>query len=426
LFALAVPAGELPARLPSPWNPEPHPLARRAAELLQAELRRGLPGVSLAGLDQPGRGKMFGVLVVQDGPRVGYLRGFSGMLDGRWQVDGFVPPLFDHAARDAIWPAGEAELRAFAARHRELDDAAERRALERVRAARSNQLLVQILDTYAIVNARGERASLRALHAPAAVPGGAGDCAAPKLLGEAYRRGLRPLAFAEFWWGAPPLDAGRHAGIYYPACEKKCSLVLPFMLAGLDVEPAPVIEVDEPRVVHADERVMVVEKPAGFPSVPGRHHPGRDSIEVRFAPPGWRVVRPLDPSASGLVVLAAGHVALEETYVAWLGGVVAADAGTIDLPLRLDRDARPRRMHDPVHGKRALTEWRVTTREHRRTRVELRPRTDRTHQLRVHAALGLGAPIVGDALYGTGGERLLLHLETVTVAGLSFRSPARF
>jgi tRNA pseudouridine32 synthase/23S rRNA pseudouridine746 synthase len=149
-------------------------------------------------------------------------------------------------------------------------------------------------------------------------------------------------------------------------------------------------------------------------------------VLTRFGRPGWQVVRQLDREASGLVVLAETALILDETYVAWLDGAVAGDAGTVDLPLRLDAEARPRRMHDPVHGKRALTEWRVLAREGGRTRVELRPRTDRTHQLRVHAALGLGAPVVGDALYGRRGERLLLHLETVTVAGLSFRSPAPF
>ena len=447
------PPADLPARMPSPFEPVPHPLARRAAEELQERLRGGLPGVSLEGLDVPGRGKMFGVLVVEDGAgRVGYLRGFSGMLDGRWSIEGFAPPLFDAAAKDAIWPAGEAELRAYAALHRELVDRGadeERAALERERAARSNQLLVQILDTYVIVDARGERASLRGLHAPGAVPGGAGDCAAPKLLGQAYRLGLRPLAFAEFWWGAPPLTAERHAGIYYPACERKCSVVLPYMLGGLDVEDAPLVSEPELRVVHQDDALVVVDKPAGLLAVPGRHHPGRDSALVRLAMPGAQVVHELDAETSGLMLIArdpAGHAALarqlargEATlrYVAWLDGFVAGEGehGLVDLPLRLDFDDRPRRMYDPLHGKRALTEWRVLELgEGGASRVALLPRTDRTHQLRVHAAhpLGLNAPIVGDALYGRAGERLLLHADALdlvhprTGVRVHFELSARF
>ena len=107
------PDGEAaPARLPSPFDPgEPHPLARRAAEELIARLASH-PGRD--GLQAPGGGKMFGVLVVAapDG-RLGYLRGFSGMLDGAWHVPGFVPPLFDTAAQGAFWPAGQAQLAAL-------------------------------------------------------------------------------------------------------------------------------------------------------------------------------------------------------------------------------------------------------------------------------------------------------------------------
>ncbi|HEU4726682.1 MAG TPA: hypothetical protein VFT22_02300, partial [Kofleriaceae bacterium] len=102
------PPAAVPTTFPSPFEAgAPHPLARRAAEQLIA----ALAGHPLAALDAPGGGKMFGVLVVATpGGRIGYLRGFSGMLDGAWQVPGFVPPLFDAAARDAFWPAGERRL----------------------------------------------------------------------------------------------------------------------------------------------------------------------------------------------------------------------------------------------------------------------------------------------------------------------------
>ena len=100
--------GELPARFPSPFRGAPHRIARRAAEELARTLGRW-------DLDAPGAGKMFGVLVVEDGAgRIGYLRAFSGMLDGRWEVESFVPPAFDAAARDAFWPAGECELATLA------------------------------------------------------------------------------------------------------------------------------------------------------------------------------------------------------------------------------------------------------------------------------------------------------------------------
>ncbi|MBL9016381.1 MAG: RluA family pseudouridine synthase, partial [Myxococcales bacterium] len=104
MIELEPPIGEreLPAVFPSPFDGTPHPIARRAAEQLLAELRR-MP------LDE---GKMFGVLVVRDaGGRLGYLQAFSGMLAGRWTREGFAPPLFDAAAWERMWPAGQAALR---------------------------------------------------------------------------------------------------------------------------------------------------------------------------------------------------------------------------------------------------------------------------------------------------------------------------
>ena len=510
---------EVPVRLASPFAPgPPHPLARRAAEALQLRLRRGdlSSGLDLGALDEPGGGKMFGVLVVAapDG-RIGYLRGFSGMLDGRWQLDGFAPPLFDAVARDAFWPAGEAELRTLGERHAELVDGAEpvalrarlaeltarhgveaagmharhdanrrlrhearqrldggergederraalhaleqasradnaerkrmdvahrqerevlasalraldaRRAeIEHLRAERSRQLWQRIAYNYVIPNARGEERPLGELFAPEPPPGGAGDCAAPRLLGHAYRHGLRPLALAEFWWGAPPLTGERHAGAYYPACRGKCGGVLPYMLEGLSVDPTPLLDVtpsltEELRLVYEDPWLLVVEKPCGLLSVPGRHAPLRDSVLVRLQrrypeASGPLVVHALDVETSGLLLVARApesHAALQrqfarreadKRYVAWLDGHVAGDQGIVELPLR---------------GKRALTEWRVTQRTERRTRMSLVPRTALTHQLRVHAAhpRGLGAPIVGDRLHGGDDTRLMLHAEALT------------
>ncbi len=286
-------------------------------------------GIDFAMLDRPGRGKMFGVLVVAclDG-RVGYLSGFSGMLGERWHVEGFAPPLFNLAARDAFWPSVEAELRALELRHSELSDGAEvqsvrarlieltarhgasraqlqahhdqkrrdrqdlrrrleegaiadvekraalhalayqsredeqerrriaadyrrergqltselqawsarRKELEQHRTERSRQVWKQIAESYVVPNARGEVTTVGQLYAPAPPPGGAGDCAAPKLLAHAFRQGLRPLALAEFWLGAPPLTEGRIAREFYPACQRRCGVVLPFMLEGLEVE----------------------------------------------------------------------------------------------------------------------------------------------------------------------------------------------
>ncbi|HSN25807.1 MAG TPA: RluA family pseudouridine synthase [Kofleriaceae bacterium] len=458
--------------MPSPFGP-PHDAAVAAAR----ELMRRLP--------VPREGKMFGVLVVDDGA---VLAAFSGMLDGRWHTDGFVPPAFDSAARDAFWPAGEAELgrieaeiraldperaavaaelareeaelEALRVRHRErrearrllrgdptlahaLDqesrgDTAERKRfdaahkpvrdellararqiadaqarLAALRAERSRHFLHRLQDTYAF--------PLRALFAPAEPPGGAGDCAAPKLVAHALRHGMRPRALAEFWWGPPPPTGDRVHGQFYPACRGKCLPILTHLLDGI-AEPPPVWEQQqgELRTLHEDAHVIVASKPAGLLSNPGRST--RDSVQTRL---GATAVHRLDLDTSGVLLLAKdpGTLAalqrqfekreVEKRYIAWLAGEVAGDAGTIALPLRGDLDDRPRQIVDEVHGRPALTEWRVLAREGGRTRVAFVPKTGRAHQLRVHAAhpRGLATPIVGDRLYGTSAARLMLHAE---------------
>jgi tRNA pseudouridine32 synthase / 23S rRNA pseudouridine746 synthase len=348
----------------------------------------------------------------------------------------------ERARRDLLSQGGGLELRLEALNER-------RRSL-------SARLMQEIHDTYVLRNARGQRRRLRELFAPAEPPSGAGDCAAPKLLARAHALGLQPLALAELWWGAPPAAGGRSAGRFYPACKGKCGPLLPFLLEGLALEPpwqpGPQDATDEGlRVIYEDEWLIVVDKPAGLLSVPGRDARVSDSVLARLrqrfpAATGPLIVHRLDMDTSGLLAAAkdpASCAALQrqfaerqvhKRYVAWLDGSVAGESGLVDFPMRVDLEDRPRQIRDPVHGKPALTEWRVLLREGCRTRVELFPRTGRTHQLRVHAAhpLGLGAPITGDRLYGLAAGRMLLHAEAlafthpVTGRPLVFQSPAPF
>ena len=372
---------------------------------------------------------MFGVLVIaaSDGT-VGYLRGFSGMIAGQWTVEGWAPPAFDVDARDAVWIPGEAELYRLGA-----DDEA--------RTARSRELLPAIQATYLFANALGERRALRDLFAPKEPPGGAGDCAAPKLLAHAYAQGLRPLALAEFWWGAPPRTGDRRSGSFYPACQGKCPPILTHMLRGLPADSPPLfgaaaIADSEPAVVYEDEFLVVVDKPCGLLSVPGRSGLLRDSVSTRLRErypeaTGQLVVHRLDLDTSGLLLAAKDTTTFSalqrlfslrevtKRYVAWLDGDITGSEGVIDFPMRTDVDDRPRQIHDPVHGKAAVTGWQVLARADGRTKVAFTPRTGRTHQLRVHASnpIGLDAPIIGDRLYGRTapeyGERLMLHAESL-------------
>jgi tRNA pseudouridine32 synthase / 23S rRNA pseudouridine746 synthase len=312
------------------------------------------------------------------------------------------------------------------------------RALAADRVARSRDLLIAIHATYAFANARGETRSVRELFAPDSPPGGAGDCAAPKLLATAYREGLAPIALAEVWLGPPPPSGDRRTGNAYPACRGKCGPILAHMLAGLDAEPDPIfgdasqIAADEPRLVFEDRWLVVVAKPVGLLAVPGRSGLLTDSVQTRLAARfgAVQIVHRLDLDVSGLMLVAkdeATHLILQrqfarreivKRYVAILDGVLdpsRGESGTIELPLRVDLEDRPRQIVDHVHGKQAQTSWSVTHRDPTTTRVVLQPLTGRTHQLRVHCAVGL-LPIVGDRLYGTPAARLLLHASDLAFA----------
>jgi tRNA pseudouridine32 synthase/23S rRNA pseudouridine746 synthase len=142
----------------------------------------------------------------------------------------------------------------------------------------------------------------------------------------------------------------------------------------------------------------------------------------------------LDPDAQRDLSMQFERRGVDKAYTALLDGVVTGDSGVIDLPIRLDVDRRPIQIVDRDRGKAAVTHWRVLAREIDRTRVLMEPATGRTHQLRVHAAEGLGCPIVGDVLYGdpSSGPRLMLHAgelsfcEPGTRTRVTFRSPTPF
>ncbi|CAN5791634.1 RluA family pseudouridine synthase [soil metagenome] len=186
-------------------------------------------------------------------------------------------------------------------------------------------------------------------------------------------------------------------------------------------------------LVHADAALLVLDKPSGLLSVPAKPPGPQDCLEARLraACPEALLVHRLDRDTSGLVVFARTRLAqrhlgwqferreVAKSYVARVEGHVAGEAGRIALPLICDWPNRPRQMVCHARGKPAITDWRVLSRERRATRLELRPLTGRSHQLRVHCA-ALGHPVLGDAFYGDPGaaERLQLH-----AAALKFRHP---
>ena len=138
-------------------------------------------------------------------------------------------------------------------------------------------------------------------------PAGAGECALPKLLQYAYLHQLKPLAMAEFWWGDSPKNEIRHHGYYYPSCRGKCEPILQHMLQGLEVDENPLLnpvhEEEELEIVFEDEWLLVVNKPAGMLSVPGKAE-DRDSVYHRLKKKypeatGPMIVHRLDMATSG-------------------------------------------------------------------------------------------------------------------------------
>ena len=311
-------------------------------------------------------------------------------------------------------------------------------ALKTERKRRSVLLQNRLFAQFRMLNARGEEKDLWQIfreHGRPVPPSGAGECAAPKLLQYAYRHGYRPLAMAEFWWGASPEAEIRKHGYYYPACKSKCEPILGHMLQGLDVEPNAHEDSKhldhEPELVYEDEWMAAVNKPAGMLSVPGKGDAPSVWSWARAHFPeatGPLLVHRLDMDTSGVLLIAKDpetHRKLQQLfetrhikkrYIALLDGTVTDDEGFIRLPLCPNPNDRPRQMVSTVYGKAAVTRFEVLSRSHGQTRVAFYPFTGRTHQLRVHAAHpeGLDTPIVGDNLYGRRASRLFLHAETVT------------
>ena len=533
-FSDSIEGIDLPQQFTFPFCYTPHPLSIMAAQEVQAYLK---DKVDLT--DELKKGKMFGVLVVQnkDG-EIGFLAAFSGILAGTYIHDYFVPPIYDLLNPDGFFKLeedkishinnlvselemssqykqllskytslkDESEMKLAEAKHemkisKEIRD--RKRASENLSETESAHLIKEsqfqkaeykrlvrhyeslindvefeidkfknricelkekrkmmsgllqkrLFEQFRILNAKGETRDLNDIfiETPHKIPpAGAGECSAPKLLQYAYKEGYTPLSMAEFWWGESSKSEMRIHGHYYPSCRHKCEPILGFILQGLDVEPNPLMNTfpvpDKIDIIYEDEYMLIVNKPAGMLSVPGKN--GQMSVTEylqRYYPNIEELtpVHRLDMDTSGLLLVAKNkdiYVQLQELfekrkvkkrYVALLDGVLPDDfpeRGFIKLPLRPDYDNRPYQLVDEINGKMAITRYEVLGVEslndddiHRVvTKVRYFPETGRTHQLRVHSAhsQGMNIPIAGDPLYGQKSKRMYLHAER-----LEFRHP---
>lgn len=195
------------------------------------------------------------------------------------------------------------------------------------------------------------------------------------------------------------------------------------------------------RVLHADDRLVVIDKPAGLLSVPGRREPDCASARVQMLYPDALVVHRLDQATSGLLLFARGLDAqrdlsadfagrrIDKLYIAVVADHLEGE-GLIDLPVGADWPNRPRQQVNFEHGKPSQTRWRVLGHEGDHTRVALEPLTGRTHQLRVHFA-AIGHAMLGDTLYAApdiaaASPRLLLHASELRIGDHHFISPPEF
>lgn len=458
-------------------------------------------------------GKMLGVLVVQNtNGELFYLRGYSGKLGGKTELNGFVPQIYNYESDKSFFlprtkdiveitnqiieleesyikPLSEEldytsksllnqldklrclnkqnkskrkELRSTASPEEIMnlnnESAKERREfkdfkrqvestiqeikdklktfkeeyilLKVRRKQMSKDLQNQLFKEVIIENVLGERQNVYSLFKETP-PSAAGECAAPKLFQYAINNNLKPIALAEFWWGANNKSEVRKHKHFYPACKSKCSFILPFMLKGLNVQKNPLLEeiVFEINVLYEDEFIMAINKPAGLLSVRGNTelYSVQEWLVENRKIKGPGLVHRLDMATSGILLVGKTkymhellqkqfqNKTIKKEYTAILDGVLNTETGTIELPLRPDFEDRPRQMVCYDMGKYSKTEFKVLEQKNNKTLINFYPVTGRTHQLRVHSAHqnGLNISILGDKLYGRPDERMFLHASKI-------------
>ena len=331
----------------------------------------------------------------------------------------------------------------------------ERSAIKKSRAALCGESLDAVHSLYSFCCMDGKTRTLRSIAQErgfSSFPTGTGDCCAPKLINYAAAHNLRIKSMAELYYDGAAVGAERCSSLEAVApCDSRCSLILPSML-GLEI-------------LYRDDDIVVINKPSGLLSIPGRGEDKKDSVTTRLKALFPECIEQpsvhrLDMETSGLMVLALtkeSHRALSiqfaegvvsKEYIALLDGSFRErgieEAGTKELCFRLDVDNRPHQIWDEVYGKKAVTSWRFLGIERRNgpdgrkyaSRVLFIPHTGRTHQLRLLASdsRGFSLPILGDTLYGeaSSASRLMLHasrlsfVHPVTGERMEFTSPSPF
>lgn len=223
----------LPTEFTDPFNYTPHPLCQLAADEVMCYI-----DTHPEWHEELQLGKMLGVLVVKNVVgQLGFLAAFSGLLDKQNNLPYFVPAVYDMLSPNGHFKTEEREISLINHHIKQLSEEGGQPALiaslKHERKQRSIKLQTWLFEQFVMLNVRGERKNLIDIFEEKEhrlPPGGAGECAAPKLLQYAFLNKLQPIAMAEFWWGNSPKAEERIHGHFYPACEQKCRAILTYML----------------------------------------------------------------------------------------------------------------------------------------------------------------------------------------------------
>ena len=301
-------------------------------------------------------------------------------------------------------------------------------ALIKQRTLLTDESLRKVFNLYEFTRFDGKKISLNEIikeHGGKLPPTGTGDCCAPKLLSYAFEHDLTPISMDEVFYGRD--TPKKKSGTSYPPCDERCGYILPWIL-GLEI-------------LYRDSQLVVINKPSGLLSVPGRAPDKQDCVVSRLKKLFPHCIEQpsvhrLDMETSGLMVYALTREAhrnlsrqfedgtVHKKYMALLDGTFNHNEykGQLQLKFRLDVNNRPHQIYDEENGKLGITQWEKDGTllytapdgsKRRTTKIIFTPKTGRTHQLRLAASdpHGFGIPIVGDTLYGhcDPGERLMLH-----------------
>jgi len=354
------------------------------------------------GLEPKFNNHMIGILICKNNKnQIKIIKAFSGQINGLYSQLGWAPPCFDETKFNLIAKSYDLLIKDKNCTNNK---------------AVSKEAQEKIFDLYEFTCIDKTIIKIKDVFFNKLPPTGTGDCCEPKLLNQAFSLGLIPLSMDEFYFGEN-VDL-KIKGEFYPPCDQKCRPLLAHMLK-LDI-------------VYIDKYIIVVNKPHGLLSVPGRTPENQDCITSRVKTLfpdciNQPSVHRLDQDTSGLMVLAfdkESHKNLSKQfiaktifkqYVALVEGKVLKKSGTIKLKFRLDTENRPHQIYDEEMGKIGITNFerlKIFKYEGKPvTKVLFTPLTGRTHQIRLHSShqKGLASPIVGDRLYGNKGEKLMLQ-----------------